>query len=90
MARVERVLLEHPAVVAACVVGIPEGVRGERIKTFVAPEDAAAVGTALEQELIAHCREHLIRWSCPREVEFRSELPLTMLGKIDYRALTEI
>ncbi|HMB55371.1 MAG TPA: hypothetical protein VKU40_18780, partial [Thermoanaerobaculia bacterium] len=34
-----------------------------------------------------HCRERLIKWSCPREIEFRRELPKTRVGKVDYRAL---
>ena len=38
-------------------------------------------------ELIRHCRERLIKWSCPREVAFLSELPKTRLGKIDFTAL---
>ena len=42
-----------------------------------------------EKALIAHCRQRLIKWSCPRDVEFRTELPKTRIGKIDYRALVE-
>jgi acyl-coenzyme A synthetase/AMP-(fatty) acid ligase len=49
--------------------------------------DAAQAGAALEEALIAHCRERLIKWSCPREVEFVAALPLTKVGKIDYREL---
>jgi len=49
--------------------------------------DAAQAGPALEQALIAHCRERLIKWSCPREVAFVDALPLTKVGKIDYREL---
>ncbi len=41
----------------------------------------------LAAELIAHCRERLIKWSCPRDVVFRAELPLTKIGKVDFRAL---
>jgi long-chain acyl-CoA synthetase len=85
--QVELVLREHPAVAAACVVGIPHHARGEQIKGFVVLQDPAAAGPALEEELIAHCRGRLIKWSCPHELEFRRELPLTPLGKIDYRAL---
>ena len=39
--------------------------------------------------LIAFCREHLIKWSCPRQIEFRDELPLTRVGKVDYRQLQQ-
>ena len=47
----------------------------------------AAAGDALAAELIEHCKARLIKWSCPRDVEFRAELPLTQIGKIDYRVL---
>jgi long-chain acyl-CoA synthetase len=43
----------------------------------------------MEQELIRHCREHLIKWSCPREVEFRDSLPLTRVGKIAFTVLEQ-
>ena len=39
--------------------------------------------------LIDHCRESLIKWSCPREVEFRETLPMTLVGKIAYKELEE-
>ena len=42
---------------------------------------------ALAAELIEHCRAQLIKWSCPREIEFRRELPRNRVGKVDERAL---
>jgi long-chain acyl-CoA synthetase len=87
-AQVESVLLEHPAVEEACVVGVPDEAQGERVKAYVVPKDPAAVDDELSRELIAHCRERLIKWSCPRDVEFRDELPKTRVGKIDFAELT--
>jgi long-chain acyl-CoA synthetase len=86
-AQVEQVLLEHPQVAEACVVGVPDEAQGERVTAFVVAADPAAAGPELGKELIEHCRAHLIKWSCPREVEFRAELPLTRVGKIDFAAL---
>jgi long-chain acyl-CoA synthetase len=86
-AQVEAVLREHPAVAEACVIGVPDPVQIERVKACVVPRDPAQAGPELEQALIAHCRERLIKWSCPREVEFIAALPLTKVGKIDYREL---
>jgi long-chain acyl-CoA synthetase len=83
-AQVEGVLVEHPAVAEACVVGIPDQAQGERVKAFVVLEGGASADSA---ELIAYCRERLIKWSCPREVVFRDELPKTRVGKIDFTAL---
>ena len=41
----------------------------------------------MKDELIAYCRTQLIKWSCPREIEFRRQLPMTRIGKVDFRAL---
>ena len=86
-AQVEAVLREHPAVAEACVIGVPDPAQVERVKACVVPRDPAQAGPALGDALVAHCRERLIKWSCPREVEFVDALPLTKVGKIDYREL---
>jgi long-chain acyl-CoA synthetase len=86
-AQVEAVLFEHSAVAEACVVGIPDEAQGERVKAFVVVTPGAHGSAELAAELIEHCRSHLIKWSCPRDVEFRDELPKTKVGKIDYVAL---
>jgi long-chain acyl-CoA synthetase len=88
-AQVEEVLYSHAAVAESCVVGIPDEAQGERVVAFVVAEDPERAGPELARELIEHCREHLIKWSCPREVNFRPALPKTRVGKIDYVALQE-
>ena len=86
-AQVEAVIREHPAVAEACVIGVPDPAQVERVKACVVLREGAQAGPALEEAIIAHCRERLIKWSCPREVEFVAELPLTRVGKVDYREL---
>lgn len=86
-AQVEAVLREHPAVAQACVIGVPDPAQVERVMACVVPRDPAQAGPALAEAIIAHCRERLIKWSCPRDVEFVAELPLTRVGKVDYREL---
>ena len=88
-AQVEEVLYAHPAVQEACVIGVPDPHQVERVKAFVVPKPPAVAGKDLESELIEHCRTHLLKWSCPREVEFREKLPVTRIGKIDFRALAQ-
>ena len=58
--------------------------QGERLKAFVAVSDKEREVPALAAELSAYCGERLIRWSCPRDVEFLTELPKTRVGKIDF------
>jgi long-chain acyl-CoA synthetase len=86
-AQVEAVLYRHPDVSAACVIGVPDETQIERVKAFVVLKDQAKASPETAQALIQHCRESLIKWSCPREVEFREALPLTRVGKVAYTVL---
>jgi len=79
-AEIERVLQEHPAVIAACAVGVPDPNVGERIKAFaVLKEDVRGV-TA--QELIGWCRDRLAQYKVPQYIEFRDSLPKSKVGKL--------
>ena len=86
-AQVEGVLLEHPRVAEACVIGVPDESQGQRVVAAVVLKDRAHESEATAAELVAFCRERLIKWSCPREIEFRGELPKTRIGKVDFRTL---
>ena len=86
-AEVEQVISQHPAVAEACVVGMPDPSQGERVTAFVVLKAGQAPSPAMAQEIIAHCRDRLIKWSCPRGIEFRSEFPRTRIGKVDFQAL---
>jgi long-chain acyl-CoA synthetase len=84
---VEDVLYEHPKVLEAAVVGIPAGTeKGERVKAWVVLKPGQ---TATEEEIIEFCRENLAYYKVPRFVEFRDELPKTMIGKMLRRVLLE-
>jgi long-chain acyl-CoA synthetase len=88
-AQVEDVLCRHPEVEGACVIGVPDESQVQRVKGFVILKGQAKAGTDMAEALIAHCREHLIKWSCPREIEFRETLPKTIVGKVAYKILEE-
>jgi len=77
---VEAVLQDHPTVIGACVVGIPDRKVGERIKAIVVlKEDARGVGGT---ELIKWCRERLAPYKVPGYIEFRDMLPKSKVGKL--------
>ncbi|WP_259313674.1 AMP-binding protein [Capillimicrobium parvum] len=83
---VEDVLYQHPAVLEASVVGVPDDYRGETVRAYVALKPGAH---ATPDELIAHCRELLAVYKAPREVELVAEIPKTLTGKALRRELRD-
>ena len=69
------------------MIGVPDARQVERVKAFVVLKEPAKAGPEMERELIEFCRRDLIIWSCPRQIEFRSELPLTLVGKVAFNQL---
>ncbi len=88
-AQIEDLLYKHPDVLDACVIGVPDKVQVEKVKAFVVLRDKTKAGSQMETDLINYCRESLIKWSCPREIEFREALPLTLVGKVAFNELAE-
>ena len=82
----EEVLYEHPAVLEAAVVGVPDAYKGELPKAYVALKPGAS---ATPDELIAFCRERLAPFKVPRSVELRPSLPRSAVGKILRRELAQ-
>ncbi|MBN2626213.1 MAG: AMP-binding protein [Spirochaetales bacterium] len=87
--QIEEVIDAHPQVHLVCAVGVPDTYQIQKVKAFVVLKDSSLAGPAMEQELIDWCRTRINRWSCPREIEFREELPLTKVGKIAYPVLEQ-
>jgi len=88
-AQVEDILRLHPEVSGACIIGVPDESQVQRVKGFVVLKDPSKAGPEMENALIAHCQEHLIKWSCPREIEFLEILPKTLVGKVDFKVLEQ-
>ena len=83
---VEEVLYKHPKVLEAAVVGVPDPYRGEMVKAYVVLKPGER---ATEKEIIEFCRQHLAKYKAPRAVEFREELPKSLIGKVLRRVLAE-
>ena len=83
---VEEVLFKNPKVQDAVVAGVPNLKAGELVKAFVVLRPGV---TATQQEIMAFCREHLTPYKVPKQIEFRAELPKTMVGKALRRAPVE-
>ena len=88
-AQLEAVLDAHAAVQVSCVIGVPDALRGQRVKAYVVPRPGCAPTDATRQALLAHCRTHIARYAVPTEIEFRADLPKTLVGKVAYRLLEE-
>jgi acetyl-CoA synthetase len=84
---VESALLEHPSVVEAGVIGVPDPVAGQRIKAFVVLADGVEPSDVLRRELLAFARRRLGAAVAPKEIAFRDEVPRTRSGKIMRRLL---
>jgi len=83
---VEAVLFEHPKVKEAAVIGLPDEKRGETVKAFVVLKDGQS---ATAEEIIAFCRERMAAYKAPRIVEFKTDLPKSLIGKVLRRVLRE-
>ena len=83
---VEDALASHPAVREVAVIGIPDERWGELVTALVVVEPGAGVDDAA---LVAHCREHLAGYKCPKRIEFRDELARTATGKLQKFKLRE-
>ena len=84
---VEAILQDHPTVIGACVVGVPDKSVGERVKAIVVlKEDARGVGGA---DLIRWCSDHLASYKVPSYIEFRDMLPKSKVGKLLRREIRD-
>jgi len=82
---IEAVVVTHPGVLECAAIGVPDAKSGEAVKLFVVRKDPSLTAEAL----LAHCRANLTGYKCPREVEFRAELPKSNVGKILRRELRD-
>lgn len=80
------VLFDHPKVLEACCIGVPDEYRGETVKAFIVAKDGE---TLTEEEVTMYCKEKLAAYKVPKQIEFIDELPKTAVGKILRRELRD-
>ena len=83
---IDEVLHSHPKIREAVTVGVNHRSRGETIKAYIVPEEGANLTVP---EVVAYCRQKLASFKVPRLIEFREELPKSMVGKVLRRILRE-
>jgi 2-aminobenzoate-CoA ligase len=79
---VENALLSHESVLECAVIGVPCEERGQRVKAFVVPAPGEQPGDTLAETLKAHVKATIAPYKYPRDIEFASELPRTVTGKL--------
>ena len=87
--QLENIIDGHEKVLLSCVIGVKDPYRVQRVKAYVVPMPGIEPTEALKQELLEYCKDHIAKYAIPRELEFRTELPKTLVGKVAYRILEE-
>ncbi|MGA9288989.1 MAG: long-chain fatty acid--CoA ligase, partial [Anaerobacillus sp.] len=83
---IEEVLYEHPGIMEAVIVGVPDPYRGETVKAVLVKKPGAELS---EEEVLSYCKDQMAPYKVPKIVEFRDELPKTSVGKILRRSIRE-
>ena len=83
---VENLLTQHPKIMMAAGIGVPDPVLGEVGRYYIIPQPGTEI---TEAEIIEYCKKNLADYKVPRQIEFRTELPLTPVGKIMKSQLKE-
>lgn len=87
--QVEKAIESHPDVDCCCVIGIQDSYKMEKIKAFVVTKGKEKETDELKKSIKSHCSKYIADYAIPREIEFRKELPKTLVGKVAYRKLEE-
>ena len=84
---VDEVLFEHPKILEACTIGVPDPYRGETVKSFVVLKPGEKLN---EEEIVGYCRDRLAAYKVPKKIEFLESLPKSAIGKILRREIKEL
>ncbi len=87
--QLENIIDSHEKVLLSCVIGVKDDYRGQKVKAYVVPMPGVEPTEELKQELLSYCSGRIAKYAMPRELEFRKELPKTLVGKVAYRVLEE-
>ncbi len=87
--QLENIIDGHEKVLLSCVVGVKDKYKMQKVKAYVVLRPGVEPTEEVRQELFAHCRKHIAKYAMPYEIEFREDLPKTLVGKVAYRVLEE-
>ena len=87
--QIENIIDGHEKVLLSCVIGVKDQYRGQEVRAYVVPMPGIEPTEELKQELLDYCAGKIAKYALPRKIEFRTELPKTLVGKVAYRVLEE-
>ena len=88
-AQIENILDAHEKVQMSCVIGIPDAYKMQKVKAFVKLVPGTPETEDTKAEILEHCRKHVAKYAMPYDIEFREDMPKTLVGKVAYRVLEQ-
>ena len=87
--QIENIIDGHPKVLYSCVIGIKDSYKMQKVKAFVVLKPGIVPDDEIKSEILAFCAKKIAKYAMPYDIEFREELPKTLVGKVAYRVLEE-
>ena len=88
-AQIENILDAHEFVQMSCVIGVPDSYKMQKVKAFVKLVPGVEKNDETKRSIMEYCRKYVAKYAMPYDIEFRDELPKTLVGKVAYRVLEE-
>ena len=85
--QIENILDAHPKVQMSCVIGVKDPYKMQKVKAFIVLKDGIKPSESIRQELHEYCSKNIAKYALPYQIEFREELPKTLVGKVAYTVL---
>ena len=87
--QLENILDAHEFVHMSCIIGVPDQYKMQKVKAFVMLKPGVPESPETKEAILAYCRKNIAKYAMPYDIEFRRELPKTLVGKVAYRVLEE-
>ncbi len=87
--QIENILDANELIHMSCVIGVPDSYKMQKVKAFVMLKPGVPENDDTKELILAYCRKHIAKYAMPYDIEFRKELPKTLVGKVAYRVLEE-
>lgn len=87
--QIENILDAHEYVQMSCVIGVPDKLKMQKVKAFVKLTEGVPANDETKQAILAHCRRNIAKYAMPYDIEFKEDMPKTLVGKVAYRTLEE-